>query len=356
MKHAEFTLAEYGEGEHQKRTITITNRTVTVGRGASADITIRDASISKQHAKLEMTDDVLKVEDLGSTNGTFLNGKRISEGTVDEGDLLQFANALYRVGRNVAAEIDDQTITEGILPWAETLIQFDELISNRAVNPHFQPIVSLHDRSIQAYEVLARSSLSSLANPAMMFGAAERLGQQVPLSEVMREEGIRHATGSNFDGIALYLNTHPDEVVNERFIDSLHHLRTLFPQQKIMIEIHEGAVTNPEQVRSLCSTLKSLEMGLSYDDFGAGQGRLLELGEVPPDVLKFDMSLIRDIDQAPASRQDLLRSLVKMAIDVGATPLTEGVETAGEHQTCVEMGFVLGQGFLYGRPAPNDSC
>ena len=96
--------------------------------------------------------------------------------------------------------------------------------------------------------------------------------------------------------------------------------------------------------------LSDLEMQLSYDDFGAGQGRLLELGEVPPDVLKFDMQLIRDIDTASATRQDLLASLVRIAIDLGTTPLAEGVETAGEHQTCQQMGFLLGQGYRYGRP------
>lgn len=45
--------------------------------------------------------------------------------------------------------------------------------------------------------------------------------------------------------------------------------------------------------------------------------------------------------------------LVKMARDVGSIALAEGVETIGEHQVCVELGFELGQGYLYGRPAPS---
>lgn len=104
-------------------------------------------------------------------------------------------------------------------------------------------------------------------------------------------------------------------------------------------------------MRKFLAVLRTLDMQLSYDDFGAGQGRLLELAEVPPDVLKFDMQLIRNIDAASSSRQELLASLVKIAHDLGTKTLAEGVETEAEHAVCLQMGFQLGQGFLYGRPS-----
>ena len=69
-------------------------------------------------------------------------------------------------------------------------------------------------------------------------------------------------------------------------------------------------------------------MGIAYDDFGAGQARLLELAEVPPHYLKFDMSFVRGIDTAPASRQRLLTSLVSVARDLLVYTVAEGVETA----------------------------
>jgi EAL domain-containing protein (putative c-di-GMP-specific phosphodiesterase class I) len=63
------------------------------------------------------------------------------------------------------------------------------------------------------------------------------------------------------------------------------------------------------------------------------------------------MSLIRDIDKAPATKQEMLAALVKLARDLGTTPLAEGVETEEEHEVCKQMNFELGQGYLYGRPA-----
>ena len=172
------------------------------------------------------------------------------------------------------------------------------------------------------------------------------------MSELMREEGMKAARRSPTPQCQFFLNTHPSEVGTERLANSLRELRATYPDAAITIELHEAAVTDLPSVQAFKALLNDLQMPLSYDDFGAGQGRLLELVEVPPEVLKFDMALIRDIDSASGSRQDLVRSLVRLAQDCGTTALAEGVESEAEHQACIELGFELGQGFYYGRPAP----
>lgn len=345
-----WTLTEFGSGDQQRRTIKVPTKRVTVGRGDDADLCIAVSSISKRHAELWTDDNGLHVMDLGSTNGTHHNGKLIHTAKLAVGDLLQFANAVFRVGC-AEESFNDGTMEERLIPWAQTLMTFERLLSQCAVVPHFQPIITMDRRNTPGYEVLARSNLPELASPAAMFEVAERLGQQASLSELMRDEAARLMTGWNRCEPVVYLNTHPAEFGTERMMESLRQLASDYPQLQFMIEIHEGAVTRIDQMRSLRDEIKGLGMKLSYDDFGAGQGRLLELVEVPPDVLKFDMQLIRDIDRASRNRQDLLRSLIHIAKDSGSITLAEGVETEAEHQACVELGFELGQGFLYGRPA-----
>ena len=51
---------------------------LTVGRDTNNGITINDAEVSRRHAKLTLQGDAYQLEDLGSTNGTFVNGHRIS--------------------------------------------------------------------------------------------------------------------------------------------------------------------------------------------------------------------------------------------------------------------------------------
>ena len=344
-----FTLTEFTQDSEERRTFTLPCRELIVGRTKDADITVRCKSVSKKHAKIIFDGSQMIVTDLGSTNGTFLNGEPISSVAAIEGDLLQFANALYRVGKS-GTMAQDATIAGGVMQFAHTLILFDRMVNERLVTPHFQPIVSMDHREVRGYEVLARTNLDGLKIPASMFGAAEKLGQQAMLSELMREEGLRVAEQLSFSEADIFLNTHPAEVVNERLIDSLKDLRNKFPLANVTLEIHEAAVTAVNDIKRLKELLSDLEIQLSYDDFGAGQGRLLELSEVTPDVLKFDMQLIRDIDKASSSRQEMVTTLVNLALDLGSAPLAEGVETEAEHLTCCEMGFQLGQGYFYGRP------
>ena len=76
----------------------------TVGR-AECDIELNDPDVSRRHAVLRRVDDGLAVEDLGSTNGTFVNEQRIS-GIVQvaEGDRIRFGNTVWRVAAVPAGE------------------------------------------------------------------------------------------------------------------------------------------------------------------------------------------------------------------------------------------------------------
>jgi EAL domain-containing protein (putative c-di-GMP-specific phosphodiesterase class I) len=184
-----------------------------------------------------------------------------------------------------------------------------------------------------------------------MFSAAAVLDLESELSRMMRTEGVFRA--QVLPGAPLlFANTHPTELVEQGVLEfSLRELRELAPQARVVLEIHEAAITCVRQMREIRALLTELDMGLAYDDFGAGQARLVELGEAPPDFLKFDIELIAGIDRACGERQRMVSSLVNIVSDLGIASLAEGVETAAEHEACRQMGFKFAQGFYYGRPA-----
>ena len=200
-----------------------------------------------------------------------------------------------------------------------------------------------------AYEVLARSRLFGLQTPGEMFSVAAHLNLEVELSTMLRWEGLR--ASSVLAKPHLFLNTHPREMLEPGLAGSLESLRQNWPDQPLTLEIHESAVNKDARLAELHAVLKHLQIGLAYDDFGAGESRLNELTEVAPDCVKFDISLIRGIDSATGQRQQIVATLVSMVSNLGIATLAEGVETAAEHATCRQMGFNLGQGYLYGRPA-----
>jgi adenylate cyclase len=71
--------------------------TLVVGRAVNSDIPIYDPTISRQHAQLSAEDGGVRVKDLGSSNGTFLNGSRISDALGAPNDVVTFGKVAFYV-------------------------------------------------------------------------------------------------------------------------------------------------------------------------------------------------------------------------------------------------------------------
>ncbi len=322
-----------------------------IGRRQDLPLSLSCKTISTLHAEIIEVGRSLVIRDLGSTNGTYVNGRRVQEPVaLANDDLVQFANLPFRV-RMQSTEESPHTVRESASDRALALVLFDKLMTERAVTPFLQPIVDLKDRKTVAYEVLARSRLFGLEMPADMFGVAQQLDLEVELSTMLRWEGVQ-ITRTMSPAPHLFLNTHPRELPDPNLGPSLERLRENWPDQPLTLEIHEAAITKGSNLAQLRLLLKRLDIKLAYDDFGVGESRLNDLAEMAPDYVKFDMSLIRDIDGATPQRQQVVAALVQMVHNLGITSLAEGVETEGEDEACRQMGFELGQGYLYGRPAP----
>ncbi len=332
------------------RSFAIHSSPFTIGRRHDQQLFLEATTVSAKHAQITEDADRLVVTDLGSTNGTYVNGCRIRIGTeLKENDLVQFAQLTFRVSRR-RAEFDAHTRSEHLHDKALSLVQFDKLMNDRAVTPFYQPIVDMRTLQVVGQEVLARSQIYGLEMPIAMFQAAAQLDLAVELSRMLRWEGIRYFA-SLPDPPLLFVNTHPREMSAPGLIDSLKEIRKVSPRQPLVLEIHEAAATSATSMRELRSALRELDIRLAYDDFGAGENRLMELIEVPPDFLKFDMILVRDLD-ASEQRQLLLASLLKVTQGLNVTSVAEGIETPAEAEACLRVGFDLAQGFHYGRPAP----
>lgn len=322
-----------------------------VGRRTDLSLCLSRQAVSSVHAEFYVEENILFVRDLQSTNGTYVNGDRVSRPVeVHRDDLIQFADMPFRLGRQ-STELDSRTMQEDVCDRAMGLVQFDKLLNDRAVLSYFQPVVELRDNQTVAYEILSRSRLVGLEYPAAMFDAAAQMNMEIELSRVMRIEGVR--TSALFpDPPHVFINTHPMELADDGLLETMKGLRRITASQPITIEIHEAAVGDVSTMKELRAGLDDLNMRLAFDDFGAGQARLFELAEVRPHYLKFDRSMIQDIDQASPQRQQMLAHLVQLVTELGVVPLAEGIEREEEGTVCREMGFVLAQGFLYGRPAP----
>lgn len=334
------------------RDIAIQSLPFRIGRRKGLSLTIPSRTISNLHAEFFEAEEGMALRDLGSTNGTYVNGERIfADRCVKEGDLVQFSNMVFRLKTESVAG-SPKTVLGDNCEEALALIQFDRLINEDALTPVYQPIVRSKDLKVVAYEVLGRSPVFGLKTAEQMFRAAAQLNQEAELSRKCRHVGLL-AFPPHAPACCLYLNTHPVELQDMgSLVDSLRAVRAEFSDRQIALEIHEGAITDPQMMRRLRDVMQDLDVQLAYDDFGCGQARLIELMEVPPDILKFDMKLTRELHLATPHRKQILKSLVSMIRDAGIQALAEGMESAEESEACLEVGFDLHQGFFYGEPQP----
>jgi EAL domain-containing protein (putative c-di-GMP-specific phosphodiesterase class I) len=226
------------------------------------------------------------------------------------------------------------------------------MLGHQLVDTVFQPIVCLRTGTSLGFESLGRGSHLGLSpNPSELFDLAERCQLAAELSRSFRLVAIREAC--RLPGLPrLFFNLHPDEMANERLLDSLAEIVAILGDGKRMVlEVHEDVVADPATMRRLRECLQPLGVGLAYDDFGSGQARLAELADAPPDFVKLDMKLVRKID-CSRPRQELVQALTHVCNDLGVQVIAEGIETLEEAQACLVLGCAFGQGFLFGRPRP----
>ncbi len=323
----------------------------SIGRKAGCSLQLQSKTVSSHHADLTCRDGQLILIDRQSTNGTYVNGRRIADLVqLKKDDLVQFADVAFRIRCDDHATASN-TLAEDVCDQALALVQFDRLMEKRLVTPFFQPIVSMDGGCILGYEVLARSQMFGLETSAALFGAASKLNLEVELSQMMRWEGIREGMMLPVPS-QIYVNTHPLELGRPGLLESMAQARSMTMDLPITLEIHESAITSAKEMFDIKSRLRELNIQIAYDDFGSGQNRLAELCNAAPDVIKFDMGLIRDIDKAPPERTKVLGSLVRMVLDLGVVALAEGIEHEAEAKVCQELGFTMAQGYYFGRPAP----
>lgn len=344
--------------EHVHSKVAVNHLPFLIGRKPDSGLPIDADTISRHHAEILSYNGQLCIRDLNSTNGTFLNDNKITECVpIEDGDILRLGDVELRIIiQHWDRAVDDTqehtyiatgNVVEKIARGAKEL---KELIGHKQVKSVLQPIFDNH-LAIVAYELLGRGNHSSLPqSPSALFYIAEQIGVEIALSKLFLDAGLLEASKYPQDCF-FFFNIHSKEIEDiDNLYQRLNEIREVHSKTKLVLEIPEKAVSNIQQMCNIKNHLRTLKIGLAYDDFGAGQARLLELSEASPDILKFDICLIHGIDMASPARQRMVEMLVRYSHDQGIKVLAEGVETANEDKVCRQIGIDLLQGFYYAKP------
>lgn len=92
-----------------------------IGRASECDISLAAAHLSRRHAQIQVVEGGLLVKDLGSANGTFINGQRVSEGRAKKGDEIRFDTLIFGVMGPSSEDISKTTVRSAPLVSAEAI-------------------------------------------------------------------------------------------------------------------------------------------------------------------------------------------------------------------------------------------
>lgn len=211
----------------------------------------------------------------------------------------------------------------------------------------YQPIVHAASGAVFGYEALMRTDEPRLPHPGAVLDAAERLGREKDIERAVRDKAPL-AMAQAPEGALLFINLLPGSLQDDRLGTEVELLTSM--SRRVVLEITERASLRriPEVERKI-ARLRELGFRIAVDDLGAGYAGLSSFAALQPDIVKLDMSLIRDIDSSKL-KSKLVGSMVNACHELGVTVVAEGIETPAERDTCVALGCDLLQGYLLARP------
>ena len=200
-----------------------------------------------------------------------------------------------------------------------------------------------------AHEALIRPNHPLLAAPDQLIGAAHTIEQKFEL-----DRRVRSAIGEDVAAGRLttevFVNLLPESLEDPMLVAEDDPLAPL--ADRVVLEITERV--SLDAVADVLPTLDRLrERGFSIalDDLGGGYAGLTSFLTMRPDVVKFDLEMVRGIDASPTAER-LMESMVGVCRDLGIRTVAEGIETPEELATLQQIGVDLFQGYLMAKPAP----
>ena len=180
-----------------------------------------------------------------------------------------------------------------------------------------------------------------------MLEAAELLGSLDQLGRVIRERAVESFVQLPSDGF-LFVNLHPTDLTDPALFLESEPLSTV--ADRVVLEITErSSLEKLDRVSERVAQLRRMGFRIAIDDLGAGYAGLSTFAQLEPEIVKLDMSLVRDVHRN-STKQKVVRSMTKLAREMGARVVAEGVETLEELTAVADLGCDFVQGFYFARP------
>jgi diguanylate cyclase (GGDEF)-like protein/PAS domain S-box-containing protein len=237
-----------------------------------------------------------------------------------------------------------------------------QIISDRLVQPYYQPKVDMRTGALLGYEALLRWRHPRLGVqlPGAIAAAFDHAELAVGLTAQMLDLVLADVQGwlrRGLDPGRVAINASAADFASGDFADRVLTLlhRHDVPPAHFEIEVTESVFLDrgADQVAHAMRHFSEAGVQLALDDFGTGFASLTHLKQYPVDILKIDRSFVSNIAQDAGDRA-IVDAIVKLGGSLGMDVVAEGVESGEQAELLLTLGCAVGQGFHLGKPQPCD--
>lgn len=260
-----------------------------------------------------------------------------------------------RPGHAKIAQYNENMAQDGnaLLSNRVTNAVFEAISSGACLEMHYQSVVHLGTHKIDYYEALVRIRRDhELIMPGDIFPVVEGRRLEAEMDFAVMGKILENLRGGLIPaGSGLSLNISGPAIVHPLIKEKLAEFEPFLKDYNLVLEITETALIT--QLQKASANLNQLRMSgfkVALDDFGSGYSSLGYLANMPVDIVKFDISLIRSLEQDDVRQGRIVEGLAMMIKKAGYSMVAEGLETEQSLEKVSRLGFSHGQGFCLGHP------
>jgi pSer/pThr/pTyr-binding forkhead associated (FHA) protein len=339
-------LEYYSDVHGEPRRVTIDHSPFRIGRAESADLRIETVEVSREHAEIFHRNGMWLVRDLGSTNGTHVNGKQIQEMLLSDGDILRVAETEFTFIDSAVSQFQ-RMVTRPIQSKRVPSVRFalpQEVAAARMISE-----ATLHQ--VLPTRLLAATSMRHGETEALFAGLSpcahsqQALNHTNALSEHYRNLVRRRAieSASKFSNVnRLYLAVGCTEIDSpRRLFSALKLLRGQLPHEwELGISIPISDEIDVLRIGDVFGEAQDQDLRVAFDEFQGNGSQVAHFKALVPDYLILAPSMTKDLI---VSRQPLrrLESLIGVCDELAIKPILPQVITGHSLAMCRDIGFDL---------------
>lgn len=339
-------LEYFSDGNGEARRVTIEQCPFRIGRAETADLRVETVEVSREHAEIVERNGMWLVRDLGSTNGTHVNGNRIKETLLSDGDILKFAETELTFIASAASQFQ-RMVTQPIHSKKNAVAPF-------ALPPEIAATRMIAEATLWQViptQLLAAASLRHKVTEAF-FSPATVVTRQQPILDQLHAVGERYRelerrralelAIARTDAQRLYLAVDSAEIESpHRLFSSLKQLQAQLPGGwELGITISLPTEVDIFRISEIYSDAQEHDLRVAYDNFQGTGAQVLHLKSLLPDYLILAASMTKDLT---TNRQPLrrLESLLAACEELAIKPVLPQIEPGHTVSLCQEIGFDL---------------